>query len=76
MSDTVIAIPVDAATAQAYHMASPQMRQKVQLLLQLRLRDFLVEPQRPLRDIMDEIGREAEAHGMTPEILEELLRDE
>jgi hypothetical protein len=31
---------------------------------------------RPLKDVMDEIGRHAEAHGLTPEIVELLLRAE
>jgi hypothetical protein len=76
MADTIITIPVDAETARAYESASPELQHKIQLLVRLRVRDLLVEPQRPLREIMDEIGREAEAQGMTPEILAELLRDE
>jgi hypothetical protein len=31
---------------------------------------------RPLEQIMDEIGREAAARGMTPEILDSILKDE
>lgn len=76
MDTTIIAVPVDPATAEAYNAASPELQQKVQLLLRLRLRDLIVEPQRPLQEIMDEIGNEAEARGLTPEVLEELLRDE
>lgn len=76
MDTPVIALPVDAETARAYEAASPEVQQKVQLLLRLRLRDLIVEPQHPLREIMDEIGTEAAARGLTPERLEELLRDD
>jgi hypothetical protein len=48
----------------------------VELLLGLRLRELTQPFARPLREIMDEIGAEAEAKGLTPEILESLLHDE
>jgi hypothetical protein len=34
------------------------------------------QPPRPLKQVMDEIGRHAEAQGLTPEILQSLLCDE
>jgi hypothetical protein len=34
------------------------------------------KPSRPLREVMDEIGANAEKRGLTPEILNSLLRDE
>ena len=40
---------------------TPELQHKIQLLVRLCLRDFLFEPQRPLRQIVDEIGREAAA---------------
>jgi hypothetical protein len=42
----------------------------------LRLRELAEMPSRSLQDIMDDIGAKAEARGLTPEILETLLRDE
>ncbi len=74
--EALITIPVDAELARLYQVASPELKHKIQLLLNLRLRSFLLEPPRSLSDIMDAIGKTAESHGMTPEILEELLRDE
>ncbi len=76
MADTTIAIPVDAATAQVYLAASPAEQQKIQVLLRLRLRELADMPRQSLRQIMDEVGAKAEARGLTPEILEDLLRDE
>jgi hypothetical protein len=76
MATATIALEVDADTARAFAASSPEDRRKLQLLLSLRLRELTSRPARPLREVMDEIGRDAEAHGLTPEILESLLRDE
>jgi hypothetical protein len=75
METTTISIEVDADAARAFREASSQDQRKLQLLLSLRLRELTSGPPRPLREIMDEIGREAEARGLTPEILESLLHD-
>jgi len=75
METVTIAVPVDAQTARAYQKASSETRKKIELLLSLQLRDFMSGPQRSIREIMDDIGRQAEANGLTPEILEEILHD-
>jgi hypothetical protein len=76
LSTATITLEVDPDTAQAFAAASPEDRRKLQLLLRLRLRELTARPARPLMDVMDEIGRYAEEQGLTPEILESLLRDE
>jgi hypothetical protein len=76
MATATISLEVDADTAQAFSTASSEDRRKLELLLRLRLRELTARPARPLKEIMDEIGRDAEARGLTPEILESLLRDE
>lgn len=59
----------------AFNSSSAQKRQKMELLLNLKLReslnnsDFLLE-------IMNEISQEAIEKGLTPEILQSLLEDE
>ncbi|MEX2173708.1 MAG: hypothetical protein WD872_05055 [Pirellulaceae bacterium] len=73
---STISIEVDSSAAQAFSAASEQERRKLQLLLSLRLRELTSGPKRPLSAIMDEIGREAAAAGLTPEKLESHLRDE
>jgi hypothetical protein len=76
MTTATISIEVDAGSAQALAQASSQERRKLELLLSLRLRELIKAPARPLSDIMDEVGKEAEARGMTPEVLESLMRDD
>jgi hypothetical protein len=76
MATATIAFEVDADSARAFSAASAEDRRKLQLLLSLRLRELTARPARPLKEVMDEIGRNAEARGLTPEILESLLSDE
>ena len=76
MTTETISITVDADTAQSFCEASPEKRRKLELLLRLRLRELTLGRVRPLKEIMDEIGTDAEAKGLTPEILESMLREE
>ena len=76
MSAATISIDVDPETARFFSKASEEERRKLQLLLKARLRDLTVTPSRSLTQIMDEIGQEAEACGLTPEILESLVHGE
>ena len=71
-----ITIEVDEAAARAYAEASPDEKQKLQLLLSLRLQELTSTEGKSLQTVMDEIGRAAEARGLTPEVLEILLLDE
>ena len=76
MRTETIPITVDAEAAQRFCEASPEDRRKLELLLRLRLRELTLGRARPLKDIMDEIGTDAEAKGLTPEKLESMLREE
>jgi hypothetical protein len=76
MGTDTISIEVDADAARAFREAPAEEQRKLQLLLSLRLRELTSGPVRPLKEIMDEIGREAESRGLTPEILESLLHEE
>ena len=76
MATATISIQVDEEVAKAYAAVSPEEQHKIDLLLHLRLQDLTSSPQRPLKVVMDEIGQQAEAHGLTPELLESLLNDE
>lgn len=76
MPTATISLEVDADAAQAFTQSSAEDRRKLQLLLRLRLRELTAGPTRPLKEIMDEIGAQAEARGLTPEILESLLHDD
>ena len=76
MSTATISIEVDADAARAYRQATDADRRKLQLLLSLRLRELTAGPVRPLKTVMDEIGQNAAARGLTADILEKLLHGE
>jgi hypothetical protein len=73
-----LTIHVEPDTAQAFLAASEEDRRKMELLLSLQLGRLVAPPSCSLEEAMDRLGREAEANGMTPEILESILanRDE
>jgi hypothetical protein len=73
---STISIEVDPDSARAYSAASEEEKRKLQLLLNLRLKEIIANPTRPLPEIMDEIGAAAQARGLTPEILNSLLQNE
>ncbi len=70
-----ITISVDSDLAHFYRAATNSDRRKLELLLNLRLRDA-VKPRRTLQEIMDEISCQAQQRGLTPEILQSLLDEE
>lgn len=72
MSAEAITIQVDSEAAQAYKSVSDEERRKLDLLLNLRLRDA-IRPGASLQDIMDEMSRNAQQRGLTPEILQSIL---
>lgn len=72
---TSISIEVDKELASTFAQASAVEKRKFQLLLNLRLKELICNPNRPLLEIMDEIGEYSEAQGMTPELLESLLNE-
>lgn len=76
MTPTTISIEVDAESARAISETTGVERRKLELLLRLRLRELTAGATKPLEQIMDEMSKEAAAHGLTPEILESLLNDE
>jgi hypothetical protein len=73
MTDTLITIPLDKTTAAAYHTASAEDQRKIQLLFRVLLREYTAPSNLSLRELMDDIGTKAEARGLTPFILEQLL---
>lgn len=75
MTTATISIEVPAEAARAFSEAPAEERRKLQLLLSLRLQELTAFPVRSLKAIMDEIGNRAEAQGLTPNILESMLRE-
>lgn len=69
-----ITIRVDPQAAEAYRSASEPDRRKLDLLLSLRLHDAL-ETGASLQALMSDVSRKARERGLTPEILESILRE-
>jgi hypothetical protein len=77
MATATLTIQVSEEAARAFAQVSPEDQQKIQLLLDLRLRDLTISPapRKSLQTVMDEIGKNAAARGLTPAALESLLND-
>jgi hypothetical protein len=77
MATATLTIQVSEEAARAFAQVSPEDQRKIQLLLDLRLRDLTISPppRRSLQAVMDEIGNNAAARGLTPAVLESLLND-
>ncbi|WP_419940565.1 hypothetical protein [Candidatus Palauibacter sp.] len=71
MTDQII-VSVDPDVAQAYRSVSDMDRRKLDLLVNLRLRDATQDRQ-SLREIMRDISRDAQRRGLTPETLQTIL---
>ena len=69
-----IKIYVDAEDAKVYESAVFDQRQKINVILSLRLKE-LARQRRPLEEVMSDISRKAKARGLTPEILNNLLNE-
>ncbi len=74
MPDSSITIPLDPQTARAYAAAHPEEKRKIQALLSLWLRELAVGESPSLQQVLDEVGRKATSRGLTPEILDSLLK--
>ena len=69
-----ISIQVSPEAAKAFRKASPSERKKLELLLNLRLLE-VSRDRRPLEEVMRAISRSAQARGLTPDVLEYLLKE-
>ena len=74
MGRPTITIPLDPETARAYESAAPEEKRKIQALLSLWLRELTAGQYPSLQQVLDEVGRKAKARGLTPEVLDSLLK--
>ena len=72
MARRAITIHVDPEAAQAYETASAAEKRKLDVLLSLKLTE-VVRAERTLEEVMKNISQNAQARGLTPEILQTLL---
>ena len=69
-----ITVSVDTDVAASYRSASTSDRRKLDVLVNLRLREAM-ESRRSLQQVMREISRSAQRRGLTPETLKSILGD-
>ena len=74
MANPTIMIPLDPQTAQAYDSATPEEKRKIQALLGLWVRELAAGEFPSLQQVLDEVGRKAKGRGLTPEMLDSLLK--
>ena len=70
-----ITVSVDSDVANIYRSVSDKERRKLDLLVNLRLRDA-TESGKSLRETMLEISRNAQRRGLTPDALQSILDEE
>lgn len=68
-----ISIQVDAEVARIFQSVQPEQQQKIQALVSLWLKRAMNVTQ--LQTTMDRMSDEAEANGLTPEILRSILNE-
>jgi len=76
MASRNISIPVDAQTERAWGAMGADERRKIESILGVWLRELAREQPESLQNVMEGAGREAQARGLTAEILESILRGE
>jgi hypothetical protein len=72
MNHTTVSIPLDVEASQIYTSVSVEQQEKLQRFVNLLVREIESKPA-TLLALMDDISTKAEAQGLTPEILVELL---
>lgn len=75
METRQITVRVTSVAAAIYESATEQERRKLDTLISLRLTE-VAGTSRPLREIMREASREARKHGLTENILKEILDEQ
>jgi hypothetical protein len=75
METKSITIRVSAEVARIFEAAPEEQRRKLEALLSLKLSDA-TRSKRPLEEVMSNISRNAQARGLTPEILDSSLDEE
>jgi hypothetical protein len=77
MESKTIHLRVSADAAQIYDTASDEERRKLEALVSSRLREVTRRKAhgKSLEDIMSEMSRKAQEHGLTPEKLNDILNE-
>lgn len=74
MAVETITIRLEPEAAKVYRSAPPETRKKLQALLSLWLQELATADTGVLKQIMSNLSRKAQARGLTPEVLDSLLK--
>jgi hypothetical protein len=75
MATETITIQVDREAARAYRAAPAADQRKMEALLSLWLKDVAMAEPAALKQMMTDLSKKARDRGLTPEILENLLKE-
>ena len=76
MSMEAITLKVDSDAARAFKSVSVADKEKFQIMLGIWLKEYARASTGSLRETMDEISRKARDRGLTPDVLDSLLKEE
>ncbi|MBP7962716.1 MAG: hypothetical protein KBG20_03095 [Caldilineaceae bacterium] len=76
MTIATLRVPLDDRTAYALQTTSPEKQALLHQMIGYLVQQFVDSTPESLFALMDEMSREAEINGLTPEILEAILDDE
>lgn len=76
MATETITLEIDSDAARVFKSVSEEQRAKLQVLLGIWLKEYSRADTSTLQQTMDEISDKAKSRGLTPEILESVLRQE
>ena len=75
MATETITIRVAGDAAKAYKAAPPNQQRKMEALLSLWLEDVAAAEPSTLKQLMTDLSKKARARGLTPELLDNLLKE-
>jgi len=71
-----ITLQIEVDAARAFRSASADEQEKLQTLMSVLLKQYAKTDTTSLKKTMDEIGRRAQEKGLTPELLDSILKGE
>lgn len=76
MSTEAITLEVDSEAAQVFKSASTEDQEKLQVLLGVWLKEYAKGDVASLKETMNEISRNSQSRGLTPETLKSILEEQ
>lgn len=74
MASRRVSIPVDAQTGEAWDSIADEERRKIESMVGLWLHELVARNSPSLDEVLDRVGAKAQARGLTPEILDSILK--